>query len=280
MRSSKISRSTTMRGSQTVEKALRVVDTVASYQEPMRLTELAHAADMNISTMSRLLDSLERHGYVRRDMLTDRYRLGYKFLHFANVVRLQSNFDEIASEALDRLARETDETATLSILVGQQAMVAVRVVPPSVQNTRLAVGMLQQLHCTAAGKAILAYQSDDEIERVLSSELMKYTNETIIEADALRKELERVRDCGFALSFGEWDRDLAGIAAPVIHQTGTAIASCGVVGSLHRIQRRDLRELAPTVMSAAMEITRNIGGIPKKEEANLGPLQSQVVDKS
>src|SRR5262245_43738842 len=102
-------------GTQTVERGLQVLDVLADNRGPMRLSELARATGLNVSTTSRLLGALDRFGYVERDDDTGRYALGYKLLRLAQVVLEQSPLPEMANPILARLMEETGETATLCV---------------------------------------------------------------------------------------------------------------------------------------------------------------------
>ena len=120
-------------GSQTVDRALQVLDALTTYTTPPRLSDLAEAAELNISTTSRLLSSLESHGYVRRDVTDGRYRLGYKILYMANIVQEQASLHQLADDVLYRLVDDINETAGLSILEGDHVLVLFE--PPAARQT-------------------------------------------------------------------------------------------------------------------------------------------------
>jgi DNA-binding IclR family transcriptional regulator len=250
------------KGSQTVDRALHLVDTLAAHNTAMRLTDLSEESGLNISTTARLLDSLVRYGYVRRDILTGRYRLGYKFLHFANVVREQSSLDEIAGDVLEELAIASGETAMLGILVGNQVMVVIKRSAMEGVPTNVIVGSMRDLHSTAIGKAVLAFMAVEESERIASLGLPEMTRHTLTSPSELAAELEGIRQKGYALSVGEWDEDWFGIAAPVFHATGIAIAACGIIGSVLRVRHGDIDidATAQQVIAAADRVTNTIGG--------------------
>lgn len=91
-----------MPSAQTAERALSLLDVLAANGGRLRLSDLAQATELNISTTSRLLGALERSGLVERDQETGRYRLGLKILRLAQVVLEQSPLPEIANPVLAR----------------------------------------------------------------------------------------------------------------------------------------------------------------------------------
>ena len=246
-------------GSQTVERALRVLDVLTEVETPMRLTELAQAVGLNISTTSRLLSSLERYEYISRDADTGRYRLSYKILQMANVVRDQAQIPELAQPILTRLMEATNETATANVLHQDQAMVIARVECASPLRIVSQVGNHNPLYCTAAGKTLLAFMAEDEVDRILAKGMPPRTPRTITTPEAMKQELAKIRQQGFTLDRGERDEGLVGIAAPVRDATGQVVAECGVSGSEQRMSAEKIPALASHVIEAAATLSKCLG---------------------
>ena len=246
-------------GSQTVERALRVLDVLTEVETPMRLTELAQAVGLNISTTSRLLSSLERYEYISRDADTGRYRLSYKILQMAKVVRDQAQIPELAQPILTRLMEATNETATANVLHQDQAMVIARVECASPLRIVSQVGNHNPLYCTAAGKTLLAFMAEDEVDRILAKGMPPRTPRTITTPEAMKQELAKIRQQGFTLDRGERDEGLVGIAAPVRDATGQVVAECGVSGSEQRMSAEKIPALASAVIEAAATLSKCLG---------------------
>lgn len=249
-------------GSQTVDRALLVLDIVSSHEAPLSLSEIAAESGLNISTASRMLRSLQQHGYVRRDRLTGQYRLGYKLLHMANILREQAGLHDIANSALEELVLLTGETATLDLVQEGQDMVVLEV--GSLYELRMVinVGSRRPLHCTASGKVLLAFLSDDRVDEIMSRELVGCAARTIIDPTAMRVELAGIRDRGYAISLGEYEDILASVAAPVRDMWGVVIASCAIWGPAPRIESKEIAVLSQHVTNAARKISERIGWKP------------------
>jgi len=249
-------------GSQTVERALSVLDVRTEVATPLRLTELARAAELNISTVSRLLGSLERYQYVVRDPHTRRYRLGYKILQMAKVVQDQAQIPELAHPILTELMAATKETATVNVLHQGQAMIIARVEYSSPLRIVSQVGNHNPLYCTAAGKTLLAFTAESEVERILAQGMPPRTPRTITTPEAMYRELARIREQGYTLDLGERDEGLIGIAAPVRDASGDVVAECGVSGSAQRVTEDKIPTLVIHVKDAAAALSDCLGWCP------------------
>jgi IclR family acetate operon transcriptional repressor len=248
-----------VRGSQTLDRGLHVLDVMTESRRPLRLSEIAEASDLNISTASRMLRSLESRGFVRRDRISGHFRLGYKILYMANIVIEQAGLHQIANSTLEDLVRDTQETATLNVLLEDAAMIVVQIPSGNQLQVMAPVGSRWPLYCTAAGKTLLAFQPDERITAYLSRTLPSRTPLTITSPEALRAELAAIRERGWGCDHGECEEGLAGVAAPVRDLWGAAIASSAISGSISLITESRLHVLANQVRDAAFELSRRIG---------------------
>ena len=256
------------RGSQTVDRALQVLDALVEFNVPPRLSDLSNAVGLNISTTSRLLRSLQDYGYVRRDELTGRFRLGYKIMHMGTVVYEQSSLEEIAVSVLNELVDRTNETATFNVPIDNDVMIVARSLCTNQLRSAQPVGTRRPLHTTATGKVLLAYLPDDRVEAYLGRPLERFTPNTIAKPDELREELQRIRERGYATSNGEIDQGLVGIAAVVRNMTDKVVASCGISGSDYRLPPEVLPQAAEHVKAAAIEISKLTGWTPKSHSSS------------
>ena len=112
---------------QTVERALRVLERVASFPRPASLTEVANAAGLHPSTTYRLLGTLVQTGYITRDGRTGLYRLGLKLLRISHALEDQMDIRAIALPVMERIVAQEDETVSLVIRTGATAVVIERV---------------------------------------------------------------------------------------------------------------------------------------------------------
>ncbi|MGD9734425.1 MAG: IclR family transcriptional regulator [Solirubrobacterales bacterium] len=240
-----------------VGRAMAAIEALSTAPEGLGVNELARAIEVNPSSASRLLATLEGGGLVARDG-SGKYRLGLRFLTLSDRVMARLDVRELARPYLHRLVEASGETTTLSIPTGGEA-VTVDFVPGKSSVVSMArVGRPNPLHATAIGKTMLAFDPGARIPP--ARELTAFTERTITDPAALRAAVERVREAGWAESVGEREEDLAALAAPVAGVAGELVAIVGMQGPLGRMSAERRNEMRPALLDAAAALSRELGG--------------------
>jgi IclR family acetate operon transcriptional repressor len=244
-------------GVRSVERAIAILDLLA--QGDWRTgAEVARGLHVHRSTALRLLATLERHALVERDQRTARYRLGRRLPQLASVVTGEFDLRYVARPVCEQLAGAAGETATLDVLVGD---VIVPIEQATASTSVVSVNWLGRrtpVHCTASGKAILAFSPDAVRERLLDGPLERATPRTITDRAALEAQLEAARQSGVARTHEELELGLDAIAAPVFGADGDVVAALDVSGPSHRLRgaRLDLDRLT---IEGAADLSRRLG---------------------
>src|SRR5438128_10887770 len=201
-------------GVRAVERAIAILDVLA--QGGSRTgAEIARELHVHRSTALRLLGTLERHALVERDQRTARYRLGRRLPQLASVVTGEFALRYVARPVCEQFAAATGETAILDVLVGdvivpiEQATASTAVVSVNWLGRRTPV------HCTASGKAILAFGPPAVRERMLAGPLEQVTPRTITDRTEPQAQLDGARESGIARTHEELEPGLVAHAAPV-----------------------------------------------------------------
>jgi DNA-binding IclR family transcriptional regulator len=231
---------------QSIDRAVELLEAIASAPEPATAPVLADACGLNRSTAWRILATLEHHGLVERDPETNRYRLGFAVLRLAAAAGHEP-LVRLAHPLLRRLADATGETVNLAVarrleLVYADQVQARRVMAPNW------LGHTVPLHATSTGKAFLAALPERELEHLAGLE--RFTDTTITDPFALRDELATVRARGFAVSRGELEPALWGVSAAALDPAGRPAAVLSVWGVESRVGGR-LDELGAQAADAA-----------------------------
>lgn len=239
---------------QAVARSLRLLNAIAADGE-VGVIELAQATGLSAGTTHRLLATLVAGGYVEHDPQTRRYRLGIQLFTVAAAGERQlGRLRRAAAPALERLRDAFDETTNLVVL-DRASIVYVDQVE-STRPVRLfsRIGNRVPAHASGAGKALLAHAAAEDVEALLAGPpLQAVTEHTITAADALRAELVRVRERGWALDEEEFDEGVVCAAAPVL-VGGRALAAVSVSGPSERMRRRALDAVGARVAQAAGEV--------------------------
>jgi DNA-binding IclR family transcriptional regulator len=237
---------------QSIDRAAALLKEIAESPRPPTVAELAGLCGLNRSTTWRLLATLDRQGFVERDPVSQRYRVGYAFLRIAAA----AEHDPVVRRArpvLERLALDTGEAVNLAIARRSNLVYVDQVDPPQIMAPNW-LGRAVPLHATSSGKALLAYLGDEERRSVLGGRLERFTATTVVDRRALARELERVRRDGYAVCVGELEESLFGVSAAVLTEQERPIAIVSVWGPEHRVPRERLPSIGSRTREAAAEI--------------------------
>lgn len=208
-----------------LSKAFDVLRAFDSTNRVMTLSELSRASGLPKSTVHRLLGRLvdlkavEHHGAAGYKIGLDLLRIGAA----SPALRLR----DCAMPHLTSLHRGTGQAVYLGVLRGSDVVFLERLEPAHVVDSPVTVGGRLPAHCTAIGKALLAYEDPEELAMLLSSPLPALTPHSITSVDTLIEELRQVRRNGLARERNEARQGLMGLAAPVVMQ-GFAVGALSV----------------------------------------------------
>lgn len=248
---------------QSVERVLNIIEVMAGEGAPVTVTELAEKVGLKISTVHRLLTTLSHRGYIDQDPKNNKYRLGMKLLEVGNAVLKISDIRTVARPYLEELVERCNETANLAILDDCDVVYIDQVESKNMIIVKMfaQIGNRGPIHCTASGKALMAFLPDERVEEILNTiTFEKFTNETITDPQHLKKELERVRQDGYALDWGEREEHVRCIAGPIFNHEGRVIASTSVSGPSTRITTYYMKnELVDIIKDVTTKISSQMG---------------------
>jgi DNA-binding IclR family transcriptional regulator len=122
------------------------------------------------------------------------------------------------------------------------------------------LGLPLPLHCTAAGKAYLAFEGEEELRAVLPDGLQKYTERTPTDRAALMQQLRSVAASGYAIDMGEYIEDMRSVAVPIRDYARGVVGTLAVAGPAYRFQAERIdKELAPLLVKAGRELSSRLG---------------------
>lgn len=240
-----------------VERAMTVAEAVMR-MEGARVSELAAELDMPKSTVHSYLSTLHELGYLVKE--DDSYQIGTMFLQFGEYSRTRREEYGMAAEKVTELAEETDERAQFVIKERGQGVFLYRESGEHAVEAGSGTGKRMYLHCTSAGKAILAHLPEEAVEGIIDRwGLPPVTPHTTTDAAALFDELAEIRDRGYALNHEENIEGLHAVGVPVRQEDGTVIGALSISGPSHRMKGEYfLEELPDLLLGTANELELNI----------------------
>jgi len=243
---------------QSVDRAIEVLE-ILSRDGWSGVTEVANGLGVHKSTAYRLLSTLKDRGLVEQDAGTERYRLGLGIVALASSVAADFDIARSAWPICQRLSEQTQETVTVTVLVGEEAVVIYQATSPSSVISVDWTGSHLPIHCTCDGKVLLAHLPENEQRSILARPLERFTENTIVDPACLREQLRAILADGYGCAVEELEIGLSGVAAPIYAAGGGVVAMISVSGPSVRLPVASIPELGVLVRNAAAVISRSLG---------------------
>jgi DNA-binding IclR family transcriptional regulator len=247
-------------GIQSIERAFAILEEVVRHREGVNLAELSKRIGLHNSTTFHLVKTMVSLGYVEQMRDSKRYRIGRRLFTLAAGALDEIELVRLVTPALERLTEASGECAHFAVRSGDKIVVLAKTAGTGLFQVAGPVGVLRPAHCTALGKVLLAALDPEQLERYLAThELARYTPKTIIEHDALQREVDEVRRNGIGFDDGEFDAEARCVAVPVRDFTGQVIGAIGISGPIWRLSIQALQDKAKQVRQAAADVSRTLG---------------------
>jgi len=238
---------------ESVDKALRLL-IMLQEQSFIRVAEAGETLGVARSTAHRLLAMLQYHGFVVHDPDARSYRPGPRLIEIGLSAVRNMNIRTIGLGPIERLSRELDETVHIAILVGADVLFVAAFEGTFALRAADRTGWRLPVSATAAGKVILSQMEMDDVRRIVPEPLAAPTPASITSWAELESELAQARRQGYATNFGESERDLVAVAAPILDLGGRVRGPVTVTCPATRADRAWVRKVAPPTIAAATEI--------------------------
>jgi len=247
-------------GVQVIRRGLKVLEKLAEAEGGIGVIELAGALNLSPGTTHRILQTFLDNGYVKQNE-SKKYEPGTKILKLAGDFLNGLDIKKQAEPYLKELRDKTGETAHLVIKYEDEVICLANAESPRAMRVTLPVGGHNPLYCTAVGKVFLAESSVQELSTCLKGErVKKYTPNTIISLTRLKREIEKIKNAGYALDDVEYEPGVRCIASVVKNFSGSAVAAIGISGPASRITKQGIKKFVDCVISAARRLSAAMGG--------------------
>lgn len=232
-----------------VERMTLILDAFPGRSARLTLEDVARMTHLPRSTAHRILDQLVKLSWLEHSSFG--YSLGRRALHLGGVADDNSELRAAASQHLHSLMLRTGLTVHLAVLEDGRVHYLDKIGARFATSVPSRVGGYAPAHCTALGRAMLAWLPAEEVDDRVGDGIRARTGRTIADLQALHQELNRVRSRrGLAVERGECFDDIACVAA-AIHAPEGPIGAISLVGD----SRTPLERVAPLVLDAARQVS-------------------------
>jgi DNA-binding IclR family transcriptional regulator len=267
---------------QLLERTFAMLSLFAVDHPEWTTTQLSMVSGLPVPTTHRIVVALHRHGFLVRDPVTKRFRLGPAAIALGRAALSSADLPTVAGKLLPRLTETTEETSLLTVPsdTEDKSICLLRVESPHPLRLSVQPGRALPLHAGASQKSLLAYLPDAARDRIASGPLQKFCLNTLDTREALLAEISRIRSRGWSHSFEETDLGVWGVAVALLDASGHSVAAVGIAGPQVRATRgaleRDVRATAEVAaeMAAALGLKSSVEGeIAVKARDIPGPLR-------
>jgi IclR family KDG regulon transcriptional repressor len=243
-----------MKNNSTIQVIERAADILAQFtaEEPvLGITEISKRTHLNKGTVYRILLTLESLGYVRRDYVANKYRLGLELFRLGSLVPAGMDFRQEALPIMRRLYEECEETVNLNVAHEKQRVCVECIESSKAVRVFTRVGLTAPLTRGASGKVLLAFMSEAQINAITQA-LQEG------ESEVLLRDLKMIREQGYAVTNCKRISGSA-VSAPIFTHNGNLVASLTISGPVDRFPEIIIKKSIGLVTAAAREISSKMG---------------------
>ena len=249
-------------GVQSIERALDIIEAVAANKNSAVLTKIAEKTGLHKSTAYRIIATLLKRGYLKKNE-DGTYKIGLKLIE---AVSYYIDSLELQTEVRPYIAQITAKfglTSHLGILEGDKVVYIEKMDIFSNIKLYSQIGLRMHAYCSSLGKCLLANFSNAQLRSIMGrTEFTRFTPNTITTIEALQKEIDSVRQRGWAIDNEEFEIGHRCIGAPVYDYRGDIIAAISASGSTTILTDERIPEIVEYLKQTAAEISQNMGYVP------------------
>lgn len=246
-----------------IKRAFEVVELLASQESGLSISELHRKLHLPLSSAATIVYTLQDLGYLDRDEISSRYHLSVKLFGVARRAHERVDLVTQCHGLLDEVVRKSGLTGHISVLRDGEAMYVDRVQSGSMVQIFTYVGMRWPVQVSAAGKALLAFLPQSELDALMDKmSLRKLTNYTITSKRLLERQLQNFRRLGYSWERNEGEAGLGCVAAPIFGPHHKLVAALSLSGTVHQIRKVKIEAIGSLAKQFANLMSLRLGDRP------------------
>lgn len=248
---------------QSVDRAFDILEALRDEGE-IGLVALSKKVGLNKSTVHRLLNTLIYRDYVNQNSENNKYKLTFKFLEIGNNCLNSLNIVSIAKPHIKKLSDKTNEVVHLVLIEKNEIVYIDKIESNNTIRMHSYIGKRIPIYSTAVGKAYMAHLTKDEFLAMwgtMKNNFIKLTENTIISKENMMKELDNIRDIGFAIDNEENEEGVICVAAPIFNYDESIKYAISISTPEMRIDEDKIKYFGKLVKETAKEISKDLGYI-------------------
>lgn len=246
-----------------IDKAISVLDVISNCAAGVTINEIIEATKLNKIIIKKILKTLLDREYVFFDEKSDKYTLGFKSLELGISGLVNVNIVDVVIPFIKSLSNTINETCFLGVYNSGNVVYLYKSEGNNAIHTSSNLGHMRPAYCTGLGRILLSHQSQQEIDRVLLSPLLKHTKNTITDTQKLYDILDEVRRENIAYDWEEVEEGLICVASGIFNYSNDVVAALSITGPSHRMQNQ-IKKCASLLKETTNSISSRLGYIATK----------------
>ena len=244
---------------QLLERSVEIIDLISIKNSPVKFTKIVEETGISKPSVHRILSTLENFRIIVRDG-NEGYIMGPRAIGWSRGYLQSRALLSVAKPWVDSIWKKVGETIHLVILEEDKAYYLYKKEGPHPLQMRSRVGDPIPLHSTAAGKAILFSLSKDRLDSfIFKKPLDKKTQNTIIDPEKLKKQLEKFLKRGFSEEVQENEEDIRCVAAPILSSECQPLGSVSITWPIYRCDDEKAKEVGSFLAASMQKISSELG---------------------
>lgn len=244
---------------QSIDRSVAIMECFSENKRELKLSEIACMVDLNKSTVHGILNTLKHHGFIDQDEITQKYRLGIRFIVYGDLVVNSMNITNIAYPVIERVCEKIEETVHIAVLDGSDVVYIEKKECNKSIKTSTKIGARVPAYVTADGRIILSYLEKEKLKDLLPRNFKKLTPNTITDKHELLKILSEIKQKGYSIDYEETVQGLVCVAAPIFDYSGAVRYSLSATVPTVRMDENKIKEYIDIIKVAANDISNSIG---------------------
>lgn len=246
-----------------VSRAIDILQVFTFTNKKLTLAEICGMLDLPKTTIYRVLTTLEQRNVVSVDAETGKYHLGYEMIKMGAIAQDSNTLSSVAREDMIEISRLTEQTCNLYVRIGLERLCIAQITGSQYVKRYSYLGARHPLYC-GAGKILLAYAGEDFQKEFFSKvKLEQFTQRTVTDVAALKRELALIRERGYSVTLGERDAETAMAAVPLFDYAEKVVATVTVSGPVYYFTEENIKKYVDCLREFADKISARLGYVKK-----------------
>ena len=246
---------------QAIERMVGILDLFTVDHPELRFKEIVSDSGLNKSTAFNLVNTMEQLGLLEQDEITKAYRLGTHLLRLGEIAKKSITVIDVAKPFMTDLRDKVNETVQLARLENGLTIYLDKVESFQPIKTHSERGDAIPAYATGLGKVLLAFESEEYIEKYIPEFTKRFTDSTVGSRAELKRRLQKIKEEGFATDNGEYINDLICYAAPIFDYRNKVKYAISISVPSYRMDDQKKKEIKEAVLETARKISREMGYI-------------------